>query len=197
MRRCPETTMSRLANIATFPLTIAFCVSLSVASHAEPQDVTLPMIAVPDQPGKADKSVAPGVVPGVVPGDRASLLRKPIELTDDKDRRVYVREQSAWRRLAGTMCIGCGEMKRVRTTQYVDPIAVLNARPASLLTSTAVTRVAAKPTVRVAHSHRVRFAHRRTHRSRFYAYYSRLRYAVLKWRRHHHSQRHRSRFVQN
>jgi hypothetical protein len=159
-------------------------------AHAKPKQVRLPMLEVPDDLGLILKK------PNF--GSRATLLRSPVELSDVKDRHVLEREQRLWSRLNGSLCVGCGGApsaiytgaSAVRRVNYVDPIAVLNAKPAAAQTALA-SRVAAP-----ARSARVHLAHRRQHRSRLYAYYSRLRYAVLKWRRHPHHRR-RIRAVQH
>jgi hypothetical protein len=121
--------------------------------------------------------------------DRSALLRSPIELSNATDRSIAAREQAAWRRLSGSLCSGCGEAGRARRVAYVDPIAVLNAKPATWQSTAVVSR-----TVQPAHAHRVQLAHRHRHKSRLYAYYSKVRYAFLKWRRHH--RYHRVRLVQ-
>ncbi|MCJ2018126.1 hypothetical protein MKK84_11905 [Methylobacterium sp. E-065] len=159
--------------------------------HAKPKQVRLPMLEVPDDLGLILKK------PNF--GSRATLLRSPVELSDVKDRHVLEREQRLWSRLNGSLCVGCGgapgaiysSASAVRRVNYVDPVAVLNARPAAVAQTALASRVAAP-----ARSARVHLAHRRQHRSRLYAYYSRLRYAVLKWRRHPHHRR-RIRAVQH
>ncbi|MBE7201874.1 MAG: hypothetical protein INR70_29280, partial [Parafilimonas terrae] len=105
-----------------------------------PRDVRLPRLEVPD-PATRTKRPAPGV-------DRSSLLNQTIELSDDHDRRTLAREQSAWGRLSGSLCVGCGgETRRPGRVVYVDPIAVLNAKPTSRVTVTRVAETAPKPTL--------------------------------------------------
>lgn len=143
------------------------------------------MLEVPDdiaKPGHVDRRL-----------DRSALLKAPLELSDEADRRVAAREQASWRRLSSSLCSGCVEAQGFRKVGYVDPIAVLNAKP-SLKPSSWQPTVLASRTIRPARTHRVQLAHRHRHRSRLYAYYSRFRYTLLKWRRHHH--RHRVRYVQ-
>ena len=165
-------------------LLLASTVVLPVPAHAKPKQVRLPMLEVPDDLGLILKK------PNF--GSRATLLRSPVELSDVKDRHVLEREQRLWSRLNGSLCVGCGGApsaiytgaSAVRRVNYVDPVAVLNAKPAAVAQTALASRVAAP-----ARSARVHLAHRRQHRSRLYAYYSRLRYAVLKWRRHPHHRR--------
>jgi hypothetical protein len=157
---------------------LAFTVVFPVTGYAKPKEVRLPMLEVPDDLGVILKK------PNF--GSRAMLLRSPVELSDAKDRRVLDREQRLWSRLNGSLCAGCGGASAVRRVNYVDPVAVLNAKPAPVpAAETLVASRVAAP----ARSARVHLAHRRPHRSRLYAYYSRLRYAVLKWRRHPHHRR--------
>lgn len=105
-----------------------------------PRDVRLPRLEVPD-PATRVKRPAPGA-------DRSSLLNQTIELSDDHDRRTLAREQSAWGRLSGSLCVGCGaEPRRPGRVVYVDPIAVLNAKPVSRVTVTRVAETAPKPTL--------------------------------------------------
>lgn len=176
---------SRAMCVAAINLGCAF----PLICHAEPREVTLPMLEVPDGMGKSGQVISGQVIPGqgIRRLDRSALLKKPFELSD-ADRRIVAREQAAWRRLSGSLCSGCGETQRVRKVDYVDPIAVLNAKPASWRPTVVATR-----TVQPSRVHRVQLAHRHRHRSRLYAYFSRFRYALLKWRRHHH---HRVRLVQ-
>ncbi len=158
--------LSLLASTVVFPATC----------YGKPKQVRLPMLEVPNDLGIILNK------PNF--GSRSTLLRAPVELSDANDRRVLAREQLMWQRLNGSLCTGCGETQVVRKVNYVDPVAVLNAKPAAA-PDRAVARYAAVPP-RVA---RVHLAHRQHHRSRLYAYYSKLRYAVLKWRRHHHRRR--------
>jgi hypothetical protein len=202
----------------------------------EPKDVTLPMIEVPDGLGK------PGRV--IRRPERSELLGSSIELSDTADQRFAARDQATWKRLSGSVCSSCGETQRIRKIDYVDPIAVLNAKvPAfrqNVLASRAVQpsnsrsiadlnakvaafrqtvlasraaqpshnhsvealkakvaafrqTVLASRAVQPSHKHRVRLTHRRKHKSTLYAYYSRFRYALLKWRKQH---RYRTRLVQ-
>jgi len=103
-----------------------------------PRDVRLPRLEVPD-PATRVKRPAPGA-------DRSSLLNQSIELSDARDRRTLAREQSAWGRLSGSMCVGCGgELRRPGRVVYVDPIAVLNAKPVSRITVTRVAETTPKP----------------------------------------------------
>ncbi|GJD34388.1 hypothetical protein [Methylobacterium aerolatum] len=88
-----------------------------------PREVRLPRIEVPDPVNRVrrpDKA------------DRGNLLGQSIELSDERDRRTLAQEQKAWGRLSGTMCVGCGGETRSRgRVATVDPIAVLNAKPAT------------------------------------------------------------------
>lgn len=154
----------------------------SFQAHAEPKKITLPMIEVPDE--LTDSVRATRRL------DRGALLKSPIELSDKADRLIAAREQVAWKRLSGSLCAGCGETQRARRVDYVDPIAVLNAKPVSWRPTVIAAR-----TVQPTRTYRVRLAHRHRHRSRLYAYIGRVRYALLKWRRHHHHH-HRVRVVQ-
>lgn len=210
--------------------------AIPLICQADPKDITLPMLKVPDDSGDSREVIRQP--------DRSSLLRNSIELSDASDRRVAAREQASWKRLSGSVCSSCGETQSLRKTDYVDPIAVLNAKtPTSrqtVLASRAVqpsyndsmaalkakvaayrqavlARRAVQPSnndsmaalkakvaawrqtvlasraVQPSHNHRVRLTHRRKHKSTLYAYYSRFRYALLKWRK---QQRHRTRLVQ-
>lgn len=184
--------MRRLALESAVLSLLASTVVFPVTGYAKPKQVRLPMLEVPDDLGLILKK------PNF--GSRATLLRSPVELSDVKDRHGLEREQRLWSRLNGSLCVGCGgapsavygRAPAMRRVNYVDPIAVLNAKPAS-----AAATVVASRAVAPARSARVHLAHRRPHRSRLYAYYSRLRYAVLKWRRHHHHLRRRVRAVQH
>jgi len=157
--------LSLLASTVVFPVTV----------YAKPKPVRLPMLEVPDDFGVIPKK------PGFE--SRALLPKAPIELSNAADRRVLAREQRLWGRLNGSLCTGCVGGPAVRRVNYVDPVAILNAKPA--VGDMAVARRVAAP----ARSARVHLAHRRSHRSRLSAYYNRLRYAVLQWRRHHHRRR--------
>lgn len=168
--------MRRLALESAVLSVLASTVVFPVTGHARPKQVRLPMLEVPDDLGIILKK------PNF--GSRATLLRAPVELSDAGDRRVLAREQRMWSRLNGSLCSGCGEASSMRKVSYVDPIAVLNAKPTVAAQTVLASRTAA-PT----RAARVHLAHRHHHRSRLYAYYSRLRYAVLKWRRHHHRRR--------
>lgn len=161
---------SRTASAA---LLFASCsVIVSTVCEASPKRIKLPMLEVPDDLGNQNEKLPPI--------DRSSLLRKPIELSHADDRRLRAREQVFWSQLSSSLCTGCGETRRVQKVHYVDPIAVLNAKPSSLVAASAPTH-AIKPK----HVARVRIAHRRRHRSILYSYYSRLRFSVLRWHRHH------------
>ncbi|MEL6064492.1 MULTISPECIES: hypothetical protein [unclassified Methylobacterium] len=176
--------MRRLALESAVLSLLASTVVFPVTADAKPKQVRLPMLEVPDDLGLILKK------PNF--GSRASLLRSPVELSDVRDRRGLEREQRMWSRLNGSLCVGCGGTpsavlsgaSAVRRVNYVDPVAVLNAKPASVASTVVASRAVAP-----ARSARVHLAHRRPHRSRLYAYYSRMRYAVLKWRRHHHRRR--------
>jgi hypothetical protein len=184
--------MRRLALESAVLSLLASTVVFPVTGYAKPKQVRLPMLEVPDDLGLILKK------PNF--GSRATLLRSPVELSDAKDRHVLEREQRMWSRLNGSLCVGCGGgpgtvlsgSSTVRRVNYVDPVAVLNARPAAVATTVVASRAVAP-----ARAARVHLAHRRSHRSRRYAYYSRLRYAVLKWRRHHAHHRRRIRAVQH
>ena len=157
---------------------------LPTVCQADPAHVTLPTLEVPDKITKSDPSLL-----GI---DRYTRLSNSVELSNTKDRRIIERQEASWKRSIGALCSGCGETRRVGKVAYIDPVAVLNA------TST-VKRdtVFTSGTVRVARAHRVHMVHRRHHRSRLYAYYSRMRFAVLKWRKHHrrtHAARREQRF---
>lgn len=118
-----------------------------VASHAQPREITLPRLEVPDD-GKTKKS-AP------IP-DRAALLNQPIELSDARDRLTLARERAAWGRLSGSLCTGCGAARGAARIATIDPIAVLNAKRANTPPTPALrpprpaTIVAAKPVPAVA-----------------------------------------------
>lgn len=143
-----------------------------IVCQADPAHVTLPTLEVPDKTKKPN--------PPLRSIDRLDLLSKPLGVSDTEERRLIERQEVMWKRMTGALCSGCGETRRVGKVAYVDPVAVLNA-------TSAVKRdtVFASGTVRVARAHRVHIVHRRHHRSRLYAYYSRMRFAVLKWRKHH------------
>jgi hypothetical protein len=174
----------------------------------EPKDVTLPMLEVPDGLGK------PGRV--IRRPERSELLGSSIELSNTADQRFAARDQATWKRLSGSVCSSCGETQRIRKIDYVDPIAVLNAKVAPFRQTALASREAQPPhnrsiealnakvapfrqtvlasrAVQPSHKHRVRLTHRRKHKSTLYAYYSRFRYTLLKWRKQH---RHRNRLVQ-
>jgi hypothetical protein len=153
----------------------------AVTCRAEPQNIRLPMLEVPDDAGTATRLPRRQ--------DRSALLSSPIELSDAADRSIAAREQAAWRRLSGSLCSGCGGAGRARRADYVDPIAVLNAKPVAWKPTVVASRAVQPP-----HAHRVQLAHRHRHKSKLYAYFSRVRYALLKWRRHH--RHHRVRLVQ-
>jgi hypothetical protein len=172
--------MSHSAFRTTLLLFVHIGFAFPLACHAEPLEVTLPTLEVPDHLRKTK-----GVTPQ---SDRPALLRAPIALSNADDRRIAAREQAAWRRLSGSLCAGCGEPQQVGKTAYVDPIAVLNAKPTSARPIMVTSRA-----VQPARVHRVQLARRYKHRSKFYVYYSRVRYALLKWRHPHH---HRTRIVQ-
>lgn len=184
--------MRRLALESAVLSLLASTVVFPVTGYAKPKPVRLPMLEVPDDLGLILKK------PNF--GSRATLLRSPVELSDMKDRRGLEREQRLWSRLNGSLCVGCGGTpsaalsapSAVRRVNYVDPVAVLNAKPTPAAETVVASRVAAP-----ARFARVHLAHRRPHRSRLFAYYSRLRYAVLKWRRHHAHHRRRIRAVQH
>ena len=166
--------MRRLALESAVLSLLASTVVFPVTGYAKPKQVRLPMLEVPDDLGLILKK------PNF--GSRATLLRSPVELSDANDRRVLAREQRMWSRLNGSLCVGCGAAPApaLRKVSYVDPVAVLNAKPTVVAQPVLASRTAAP-----ARAARVHLAHRHHHRSRLYAYYSRLRYAVLKWRRHH------------
>lgn len=107
-----------------------------VASHAQPREITLPRLEVPDE-AKTKKS-AP------VP-DRAALLNQPIELSDERDRVTLARERAAWGRLSGSLCTGCGAARGAGRIATVDPIAVLNAKPTSARPASAQPTLAVRP----------------------------------------------------
>jgi hypothetical protein len=151
-----------------------------LACRAEPLEITLPTLEVPDHLKKSSDA-SPQL-------DRSALLRAPIALSNADDRRIAAREQAAWKRLSGSLCSGCGRPQRARKIEYVDPVAILNAKPASLRPTVMVSRVA--PPARAQH---VQLAGHHKHRSTIYIYYSRIRYALLKWR---HPHRHRTRVVE-
>ena len=159
--------LSLLASTIVFPATC----------YGKPKAVRLPMLEVPDDLGLILKK------PNF--GSRAMLLHAPVELSDANDRRVLAREQRMWSRLNGSLCVGCGGGQALRRVSYVDPVAVLNARPTVVARPVVARPVLASRTAAPARAARVHLAHRHHHGSRLYAYYSRLRYAVLKWRRHH------------
>ncbi|MCJ2072838.1 hypothetical protein MKK75_29275 [Methylobacterium sp. J-030] len=176
--------MRRLALESAVLSLLASTVVFPVTGYAKPKQVRLPMLEVPDDLGVVPER------PNLA--NRALMLRAPIELSDPNDRRVHAREQRLWSRLNGSLCVGCGGASAVRQVNFVDPVAVLNAKPARIAETVVARRVAAP-----ARSARVQLAHRRPNRSRLFAYYSRLRYAVLKWRRHHAHHRRRIRAVQH
>ncbi|GJE11583.1 MULTISPECIES: hypothetical protein [Methylobacterium] len=153
-------------------LLASFSLLVPAVCEARPKRVKLPMLEVPDDAEPPSRRI-----PFV---DRSALIGKPIELSNADDRRVLAREQLLWSRLNGSLCTGCGETRRIRKVAYVDPIAVLNAKPALL-----VAAVAPVQAIKRGRAARIQLAHRRHHRSKLYSYYNRLRYAVLKWRRHH------------
>jgi len=164
--------MRRLAlESAVLPL-LASMIAFPATCYGKPKAVRLPMLEVPDDLGPILKR------PSLE--RRALLLRSPVELSDANDRRVHARERRMWSRLNGSLCVGCGDAPALRKVSYVDPVAVLNAKPTSVAQPALASRTAAP-----ARTARVHLAHRHHHRSRLYTYYSRLRYAVLKWRRHH------------
>jgi hypothetical protein len=166
--------MLRSAPVSAALLFVSYSILVPSVCEARPKRIRLPMLEVPNDFGKPAERL-----PSF---DRSNLLGKPVELTNADDRRLYAREQIRWSRLSGSLCAGCVGSAPSKKVSYVDPIAVLNAKPSSVIaTSTLVG--AARP----AQAARVRIAHRHKHRSKWYAYYSRLRYSVLKWRRHHHS----------
>ncbi|SDN44478.1 hypothetical protein SAMN05216360_108159 [Methylobacterium phyllostachyos] len=164
--------MRRLALESAVLSLLASMIVFPVACYGKPKAIRLPMLEVPDDLGVILKR------PSL--DNRAALLRSPVELSDANDRRVLARERRMWSRLNGSLCVGCGEAPALRKVSYVDPVAVLNAKSTVVAQPAVASRTAAP-----ARAARVHLAHRHHHRSRLYAYYSRLRYAVLKWRRHH------------
>ena len=157
---------------SAFLLLVSVSLVAPTVCEAGPKRVRLPMLEVPD-----DLETPSGRIPFA---DRSALLKKPVELSNADDRRVLAQEQLRWDRLNGSLCSGCGGTQRIRKVVYVDPIAVLNAKPALLVAAAAPVHA-----VKRRHAARIHLAHRRNHRSKIYAYYNRLRFAVLKWRRHH------------
>jgi hypothetical protein len=103
-----------------------------VASLEQSREITLPRLEVPDEVKARRAPPNP---------DRAALLNQPIELSDERDRLTLARERAAWGRLSGSLCSGCGEYRSQHQAGTVDPIAVLNAKPAA-------ARLPVKPLVR-------------------------------------------------
>jgi hypothetical protein len=167
--------MRRLALESAVLSLLASTVVFPVTADAKPKQVRLPMLEVPDDLGLILKK------PNF--GSRASLLRSPVELSDVRDRRGLEREQRMWSRLNGSLCVGCGGTPSA-VLSGASAVRRVNSKPASVASTVVASRAVAP-----ARSARVHLAHRRPHRSRLYAYYSRMRYAVLKWRRHHHRRR--------
>lgn len=184
------------------------CYTFISATRVEAKDITLPMLEVPDDVGTSGHAARKP--------DRSALLRDSVQLSNIDDRRISEREQASWRRLSGSICSSCDNTQRVRKVDYVDPVAVLNAKVATwrqtALASRAVQPSRDDPTevlaakvaawrqtvlasraVQPSRNHRVRLTHRRRYKSTLYAYYSRFRYTLLKWRKQH---RHRVRLVQ-
>lgn len=164
--------MLRSPPVSSVLLLVSFSLFVPSICEARPKRIKLPMLEVPDDLGKPSGRLQPF--------DRSTLLGKPIELSNADDRRLYAREQVIWGRLSGSLCTGCGETRRVRKVNYVDPVAVLNAKPRAFVAASVPAHV-----VKPEHAARVRIAHRRRHNSILYSYYGRLRFSVLKWRRHH------------
>lgn len=198
----------RSAFKVTLFISVLSCSAYISATRAEAKDITLPMLEVPDDLGTSGHAVRKP--------DRSALLRDSVQLSNMDDRRTSEREQASWRRLSGSVCSNCDGTQRVRKVDYVDPVAVLNAKVATfrqtVLASRAVQPSRDNPTdvlnakvaawrqtvlasraVQPSRNHRVRLTHRRRHKSTLYAYYSRFRYTLLKWRKQH---RHRVRLVQ-
>jgi hypothetical protein len=146
--------------------------ALPAVCQADPAHVIFPTLEVPDKISKPD--------PSLMSIDRYTLLSNSQKPLNTKGRGIIEKQEASWKRSVGTLCSGCGETRHVGKVAYIDPVAVLNATSA-VKRDTAFT----SGTVRVAPAHRVHIVHRRHHRSRLYAYYSRMRFAVLKWRKHH------------
>lgn len=165
--------MLRLALVSAALLLASISILIPSVCEARPKRIKLPKLEVPDDLGKPPERLPPL--------DRSTLLRKPIDLTNADDRRIYAREQITWARLSGSLCTGCVGSGPSRKVSYVNPIAVLNARPAAIVAAATYSR-----TINPTHVARAKIAHRQKHKSKWYAYYSRFRYSVLKWRRRHH-----------
>jgi len=200
--------MSWPVSRAMLAATIHISCATPLMCQAETKEVTLPMLEVPDDLG------SPGRI--TRRPNRSELLESPIELSNTADQRTVVRDQASWKRLSGSVCTSCGETKRVWKADYVDPIAVLNAKVSAFRQTVLASRavqpsrnhsiadltakvsafrrtVLASRTVQPSRNHRVRLTHRRKHKSTLYAYYSRFRYVLLKWRKQH---RYQTRLVQ-
>ena len=132
-------------------LLVSVALVVPAVCEARTKRIKLPMLEVPEDQATPSRR-APLV-------DRSALLGKPVELSSADDRRVLAREQLMWSRLNGSLCTGCGETRRIRKVAYVDPIAVLNAKPALL-----VTAVAPVQAITRRHMARIQLAHRLTQR---------------------------------
>lgn len=138
--------MSRSAVRPTLVVVALMGMAWPVTARAQSREIRLPPLEVPDEVAKARRALQGG--------DRSALLGQSIELSDERDRRTLAKERTAWGRLSGSLCSGCGETPHTRQAATVDPIAVLNAKRVSTLveakTSAAsrlATAAAIKPTV--------------------------------------------------
>ena len=174
--------MSLGASVRRLLIALTGLLVVPVLARAEPLEATLPMLEVPEgaKPDANRRIIPPKLI------DRSNLLSKPMVASDPADRAMVERYDSAWKRVSGGICSGCGNARSVRKVIYIDPVAVLNASSA--------TKSVAKPAdsfIRVARVSRVHLAHRHSRSNRLYAYFRRLRYAALRWRKPYHHRHHK------